>query len=48
MFADHHIGVGVVEHMVGADVGGVVEPEPRGLGQHLTLERDGGEDTVKG
>jgi hypothetical protein len=46
--ADHHIGIGIGQHMVGADIGCAVEPEPRQLRQHLTLERDRGQDAVKG
>ncbi len=34
--------------MVGADVGGVVKPEPRHLGQHLALEGDRRQNPVKG
>ena len=47
MLADHHIRVGVGQHMIGANVGGVVKPEPRHLRQHLPLERDRGQDPVK-
>ncbi len=39
-----HVGVGIRDHMVGADVGGRFEPVSRRLGQHLALERHGGQD----
>ena len=46
--ADDDIGVGVGQDMVGAKVGGGVEPEPGDLGQDLALVGDGGKDAVKG
>ena len=46
--AHQHVGVGVFDDVVGADVAGVVEPEPRGLGQHLALAGDRGDATVEG
>ena len=38
-----HVRVGKVDDMVAAKIGGRVEPEPRDLGQHLSLERCRGE-----
>lgn len=46
--ADHDIGVGIFQHMIGADIGGVIEPETGGLGQDLAFEGDRGEDAVEG
>ena len=46
--AHHHIGVGIGEHVVGADVGGGVEPEPRRLGQDLPLVGDHRQDGIEG
>ncbi|OIQ72915.1 hypothetical protein GALL_454520 [mine drainage metagenome] len=46
--ADHHVRVRVGEDVVGADIGGGIEPEACGLGQHLTLPRDAGKDAVEG
>ena len=43
----HHVGIGIVDHVVGADVGGGVEPEPRRLGQHLALVGHGGEHQIE-
>src|SRR5882672_7457146 len=46
--ADQYVGVGVGDHVVRADIAGPVEPEPRGLRQDLTLERDHGDVAVEG
>ena len=46
--ADDHVGIGVFEHVVRADVGRALEPVPRRLGQHLPLEGNRGDGAVEG
>lgn len=38
---DHHVRIGHAQHVIGRDVLGLLEPEPRELVQHLPLRRDG-------
>ena len=35
MLADHDVRVGVRENMIGADIGGLIEPETGDLSQNL-------------
>ncbi|MNE37441.1 hypothetical protein D3C80_1312910 [compost metagenome] len=46
--ADDDIGIGVADHMVGADVLRLFEPVARCLGQDLPLIRNAGKDAVEG
>ncbi len=45
---DDHVRVGIVEHVVRADIARRLEPEARALGQHLALERHRAEDAIEG
>ena len=47
LLGDDHVGVGIVDDMVWANVGGVLKPKSRGCGQHMALVGDGGEDMIK-
>ena len=39
-FGDDHVRVGMRDHVIGADIGGLLEPELRGRRQHMALVRN--------
>ena len=45
--AHDHVGIGIVDHVVRADVGRLLEPEAGDLGQRFPFERHGGQDAVE-